>query len=114
MKSAFAVVVALATALAVLGGGDARAKSGAAPLYDPVGLNIGLLCQWQWQCMQTQNKAMARALKFVRKMRPPTWRIETCNKNASRNRQRVDWVGYDHCIRNPVLMPREIPAHRRH
>jgi Spy/CpxP family protein refolding chaperone len=110
MKPTLLAAISAAAAFALMPA-PARAKSGAAPLYDPVGLNIGLLCQWQWQCMQQQNKAMDRALKFVRKKRPPTWRIETCNKNASRKRQRVDWVGYDHCIRNPALLP--APRRRR-
>jgi hypothetical protein len=110
MRPTFVAAVAIAAAFA-LQPGRAAAKSGAAPLYDPVGLNIGLLCQWQFQCMQQQNRAMDRALRFVRKKRPPTWRIETCNKNASRKRQRVDWVGYDHCIRNQALVP--APRRRR-
>ena len=91
---------------------EAAAKARPAPLYDPVGLNIGLICQWQWQCMQKQNKAMARALKYVRSKNPPAWRIQACNRNASRKRQRVDWVGYDHCIRNSKLRAAVAPAPR--
>jgi hypothetical protein len=88
---------------------EAASKARPAPLYDPVGLNIGLICQWQWQCMQQQNKAMTRALKYVRAKNPPAWRIQACNRNASRKRQRVDWVGYDHCIRNQKLRPAAAP-----
>ena len=93
-----AVVVVLAAAPR-----EADARPRPAPLYDPVGLNIGLICQWQWQCMQQQNQAMTRALKYVRNKNPPAWRIQACNRNASRKRQRVDWVGYDHCIRNDKI-----------
>ena len=77
----------------------------AAPLYDPVSLNIGLACQWQERCIGKQQKAMKRALKFVKKYRPPTWRIQLCNRNAARKRGRVDWVGFDHCVRNAALRP---------
>jgi hypothetical protein len=75
------------------------------PLYDPVMLNIGFVCQWQTGCMATQNGAMRRSLKFVRKRQPPTWRIELCNRNASRKRGRVDWIGFENCIRNEALRP---------
>ena len=84
--------------------GPAVARS-PAPLYDPVVLNIGLSCQWQDRCISVQKKAMKRSLKFVEKSRPPTWRIELCNRNASRKRNRVDWVGFNNCIRNATLRP---------
>lgn len=77
-------------------------------LGDPVTLNIGFVCQWQQRCMALQQKAMKRSLKMVRKEQPPTWRIEMCNRNASRNRYRVDWVGFENCIRNTTLRP--LPA----
>jgi len=98
-----ALVVALWSA-------SASARS-AAPLYDPVALNIGLSCQWQHRCISTQTKAMKRALKFVKKEQPPSWRVEMCNRNASRKRSRVDWVGFNNCIRNASLRP--APAARR-
>jgi hypothetical protein len=79
-----------------------------APLQDPSALNIGLNCQWQQRCIKDQQRAMKRALKFVRKEQPPVWRVELCNRNAGRQRYRVDWVGFDNCIRNTVLRP--IPA----
>jgi hypothetical protein len=78
------------------------------PLADPIALNIGINCQWQQRCMKTQSKAMKRALKFVKKEQPPLWRVQLCNRNAGRQRLRVDWVGFDNCIRNTVLRP--IPA----
>jgi hypothetical protein len=78
------------------------------PLGDPVTLNIGINCQWQQSCMKTQSKAMKRALKYVKKTEPPLWRLQLCNRNAGRQRLRVDWVGFDNCIRNTVLRP--IPA----
>ena len=33
------------------------------PLYDPVMLNIGFVCQWQTRCMGRQNDAMKRRSK---------------------------------------------------
>ena len=51
---------------------------------------------------------MKRSLKYVKKTQPPLWRVQMCNRNAGRQRLRVDWVGFDNCIRNPVLRP--IPA----
>ena len=75
-----------------------------APLYDPVSLNIGLNCQWQQSCIADQKKAMKRALKFVKKKQPPSWRIHLCNRNASR-KSRVDWIGFDNCVRNASLRP---------
>ena len=115
MKWTFAALGAAVTAVVVaLAAGplQAAAKPRPVPLYDPVGLNIGFICQWQWQCMQQQNKAMARALKYVRAKNPPAWRIQACNRNASRKRQRVDWVGYDHCIRKERI-PAAAPLPRK-
>jgi hypothetical protein len=78
------------------------------PLGDPVTLNIGINCQWQQRCIKSQSKAMKRALKYVKKEQPPLWRVQLCNRNAGRQRMRVDWVGFDNCIRNAVLRP--VPA----
>ena len=83
----------------------AAAARGPVPLRDPVVLNIGLNCQWQQRCMDDQRAAMSRALGFVRKQRPAAWRIHQCNRNAARSRSRVDWVGFDNCIRNAALRP---------
>jgi hypothetical protein len=83
----------------------AAAAHGLVPLRDPVVLNIGLNCQWQQRCMADQHMAMNRALGFVRKQRPAAWRIHQCNRNAARSHARVDWVGFDNCIRNAALRP---------
>jgi len=83
----------------------ARARAERAPLNNPALLNIGLSCRWEQKCMSVQRKAMKRGLAYVRKARPPAWRVQLCNRNASRGYQRVDWVGFDHCIRNQSLRP---------
>lgn len=88
----------------------AAVEARAAPLHDAVSLNIGLNCQWQQRCMSEQKRAMKRALKYVRKEQPPAWRIQLCNRNAGRRRFRVDWVGFNNCIRNVALRP--LPAPR--
>ena len=90
--------------LLLLGAASAEAKS-SAPLADPVALNIGLSCQWQEKCIKNQTKAMKRALKYLRNEDPPSWRLATCNRNASRKRNRVDWVGFNNCIRNAERRP---------
>ena len=79
-------------------------------LRDPVTLNIGFVCQWQQRCMAQQKGAMNRSLKLVRKYQPSAWRIQLCNRNASRSRHRVDWVGFENCIRNTALRPAPVPA----
>jgi hypothetical protein len=96
------VLIALIVGLLPAG---AAARVSKAPLYDPVMLNIGFVCQWEHRCMVAQNSAMKRSVSFVRKRHPPEWRVALCNRNASRKRQRVDWVGFEHCIRNPALRP---------
>ncbi|MCL6729969.1 hypothetical protein [Sphingomonas hankyongi] len=53
--------------------------------------------------MAQQQKAMNKALKYVRKHDLPAWRIHMCNRNAARTRYRVDWVGFENCIRNTAL-----------
>ena len=75
-------------------------------LYDPVALNIGVNCQWQTRCMERQRTAMKRALAYVADRKPSQWRMQLCNRNASRGGGRVDWVGFDHCIRNASLQRR--------
>ena len=91
----------LIVGLVAAAGTAAEAK----PITDPVALNIGLSCQWQQRCMSQQKKAMKRALKFVKKEQLPSWRIEMCNRNASKSRSRVDWVGFHNCVRNSALRP---------
>ena len=77
-----------------------------APLYDPVTLNVGISCRWQPTCQRRQLEAMARARSYVAGAKPPLWRIHLCNKNARRGTARVDWIGFDNCIRNPNLRAR--------
>src|SRR4051812_2641645 len=92
-----ALLVAIASAA-----GAAQAR---VPLYDSIGLNIGINCRWQRSCIRDQQRAMKRALGYVRNQQPPVWRVQLCNRNASRGRNRVDWVGFDNCIRNAALRP---------
>ena len=92
-------------ALVLLAACPSAAASARPPIHDGIALNIGLNCQWQKSCMAQQERAMKRALDFVKKQRPAAWRIQTCNRNAARSRYRVDWVGFDNCIRNAVLRP---------
>ena len=81
-----------------------------APLHDPVILNVGINCQWQRSCERRQLKAMSSAHAFIARSHPPLWRIQLCNRNARRSISRVDWVGFDDCLRNPRLAR---PAPRR-
>ena len=92
----------------------ARARAERPPLSNPELLNIGLSCRWETKCMIVQRKAMKRALGYVRKARPPAWRVQLCNRKASRGYQRVDWVGFDHCIRNTSLRPTPRHVLRHH
>ena len=80
------------------------------PLRDPVALNIGLACQWQSRCIAEQKRAMKRALKHVKTFPPAAWRVQLCNRNASRKGFRVDWIGFENCIRNAAL---RAPAPKR-
>lgn len=81
-----------------------------APLYDPVILNVGINCQWQRSCERRQLKAMSSAHAFIARSHPPLWRIQLCNKNARRSIARIDWVGFDDCLRNARLArPRSRP-----
>jgi hypothetical protein len=95
----------MALAALALAWAASAAEVRAAPLHDSVSLNIGLNCQWQQRCIAEQKRAMKRALKYVRNEKPPGWRIHLCNRNASRRRFRVDWVGFNNCIRNASLRP---------
>ena len=84
------------------------------PLYDSIRLNIGINCRWQQTCIRDQERAMTRALRYVKNEQPPEWRIHLCNRNASRGRNRVDWVGFDNCIRNTALRPASMRFIKRH
>jgi hypothetical protein len=100
----------VALALLALSGAGSEARA-LAPLYDPVALNIGINCQWQQSCERRQRRAMTNAAQYIAATHPPLWQIHLCNRNARRGPARVDWVGFNGCIRNPGLSP---PArHRR-
>jgi hypothetical protein len=99
----------IALVLLALIGSEPQAPA-MAPLYDPVVLNIGINCQWQKSCEQRQRSAMTHAAQFIAETHPPLWRIHLCNRNARRGPARVDWVGFNGCIRNSNLAP---PPHRR-
>ena len=107
------MMVRLAFLLLVLCGAGAEARSKTPPIGNPALLNIGFVCQWQEKCIKRQERAMKRALKYVKKYRPPSWKIEQCNRNAARGRHRVDWLGFDNCIRNPALRPQLRRSARR-
>jgi hypothetical protein len=92
----------------------AMAAQARVPLYDSIGLNIGINCRWQQRCIRDQQRAMTRALRYVRNEQPPEWRVHMCNRNASRGRNRVDWVGFDNCIRNAGLRPASLRLIKRH
>ena len=83
------------------------------PLRNPALLNIGFVCRWQSRCIRTQQRAMERALKYVAKYRPPTWKIQLCNRNSARNGTRKDWIGFDNCVRNAALRPPPKRTRRR-
>ena len=90
-------------ALALLASGaDGHAV---APLYDPLVLNVGINCQWQQSCERRQLSAMTQAHSFIARAHPPLWRIQLCNKNARRSASRIDWAGFNDCIRNANLRP---------
>jgi hypothetical protein len=95
------IIVASAAAFANVAVNSAAPARGI--VHDPVMLNIGVNCQWQSSCMKLQRSAMKRTLAYVASNHPPHWKVQLCNHNASRGGDRVDWVGFDHCIRNPTL-----------
>jgi hypothetical protein len=79
----------------------------AAPIYDPVTLNVGVSCQWQQTCQRRQMKAMVAARKYMAAKNPSLAKIHLCNRNARRGTAKVDWIGFNDCIRNPHLLPRQ-------
>jgi len=83
----------------------AEARDKPPPLKNPALLNIGFVCHWQSHCIKKQERAMQRALKYVRKNQLPAWKMQLCNRNASRNGTRKDWVGFNNCVRNAALRP---------
>jgi hypothetical protein len=91
-------------AIAPLALGSAAVAAGRhSMIHDPISLNIGVNCQWQSRCMAQQQAAMNRALAYVAKRKPPKSQIQLCNRNARRAGNRVDWIGYEHCIRNRAM-----------
>ena len=74
-------------------------------LMRPAILNIGRTCRWEARCMRRQEQAMNKSISYVKNRRVPKWKIGTCNRNASRGRSGVDWIGLNNCIRNPNLRP---------
>jgi hypothetical protein len=104
--------VRLVIVVGALAGAAAPAHGKLPPLRDPVFLNIGFVCKWQERCIKDQQRAQRRAVYYVKTYRPATWKIQLCNRNASRRNGRVDWIGYYNCIRNkrlvrpPVVTPR--------
>ena len=97
--------LALVALMVVVAGTDAPEAQARAnpPLKNPALLNIGFVCRWQARCIRTQEKAMARTLKFMRKYPPAPWKVQLCNRNAARNGTRKDWVGFENCLRNTAL-----------
>jgi len=90
--------------LGILGLSAVAVAEARPPLYqDPVRLNIGYLCKWQVKCVERQQAAMRKALSYVDRHDPPIWRVQQCNRNASRTRSQVDWIGFYNCIRNSNL-----------
>lgn len=94
-------VVLAAAAMSLMSIGSQAAAN--PPLYDPIILNIGINCQWQQSCQRRQVKAMKEARRHIAKVRPPVSQVQLCNRNARRGPARVDWVGFNNCIRNRKL-----------
>ena len=99
------LLVRWAIAALLLGTGTGAFASGA-PLYDSIRLNIGLNCRWERTCIAAQTRAMNRALSYVKARHPSQPLLHLCNRNAKRSRYRVDWIGFENCIRNPRLASR--------
>ena len=102
----FAAAVAIILGLAAAGF-PAPASAKLPPLRDPVFLNIGFVCQWRDGCIAKQRSAMKKSLAYVDRHDPPAWKVQQCNRNASRyrGRGRVDWIGFNNCIRNKSIRP---------
>jgi hypothetical protein len=90
--------VALAVAMLSLVG-----TTSAAPLNDPVLLNIGFVCRWEHRCVHAQRSAMKSGLTYVKASPATAKKVQLCNRNASRGGTRKDWVGFNNCIRNPAI-----------
>jgi hypothetical protein len=99
------MMIRLILAAAALGATGAEARQRPPPLYDPVLLNIGIVCKWNDRCIARQQRAMKSALGYVKKHRV-AWKVEVCNRNSARNGTRKDWIGFNNCIRNPAIRRR--------
>ena len=95
----------LRLAIAVLMLGSSGALAAKPGVVHPVVRNISTLCKGDKACIQRQWKGMQSAFAYMRAKRPPIWKIEQCNRNASRQRNRVDWLGFNNCVRNPKVKP---------
>jgi hypothetical protein len=98
---------------AVLLLGDAASSASRAPLQDGFALNIGINCRWEQQCIRAQHFGMRAAVQYVERSDPPRWRIHQCKRNAWRYGNRLDWIGFNNCVRNAALRPQP-PATKRH
>jgi hypothetical protein len=97
--------MATAEAFLALAAFVAAAQTGRPLINDPARVNIGFVCRWQTDCMDRQVAAMNRSLRHVKKHQVPAWKVELCNRNASRRGTRKDWIGFDNCIRNRIFRP---------
>ena len=69
----------------------------------PVYRNIASICGGQKSCIDRQWRGMQRAFAYMRNKGVPVWKIDVCNRNATRKSRRIDWIGFDNCIRNTKL-----------
>lgn len=98
----------------ILAGVGQSVEAKVPPLRDPVFLNIGFVCQWQESCIQKQKRAHKRALSYVKRWKPPAWKVQLCNHRSTQRRSgRVDWIAYNNCIRNPKVRRPSSVARRR-
>jgi hypothetical protein len=111
MKASLALAALIfGSAGAFAGEVEARSKP---PLRNPALLNIGFVCRWQTHCIRSQEKAMVRSLKHMRQYPPAPWKVQQCNRKSARNGTRKDWVGFENCLRNPVLYVASASGSRR-
>ncbi len=93
----------LAALITLFAAAAAPATAQRAPPVHPVVRNINLVCNSQSSCVQRQWRSMQAAFSFMRAKRLPVWKIEQCNRNAAKQRTRIDWIGFNNCIRNPKV-----------
>jgi hypothetical protein len=106
-EQVFEMKARLALAAVIFASAGAQASEAQAraqpPLRNPALLNIGFVCRWETRCIRTQEKAMFRTLRHMRKYPPAAWKVQMCNRNSARNGTRKDWVGFENCLRNTEL-----------